>query len=69
MKVKIHPNAVLPEDMTQEELDSMIADLQKMADNGELEINSEPVDMDVLEKEDPELYNELLSTFEEITEN
>ena len=43
MEVKIDPRAVLPTDMTQEELDEMIADMQAMVDNGTLEENSREI--------------------------
>jgi hypothetical protein len=43
MKVMIDPNCVLPDDMTQEELDDMLKDFQEMVDNGTLEENSKPV--------------------------
>ena len=41
MKVMLDPNAVLPDDMTQEELDDMLKDFQEMVDNGTLDENSE----------------------------
>ena len=41
MKVMLDPNVVLPEDMTQEELDTMLKEFQEMVDNGTLEENSE----------------------------
>ena len=41
MKVMLDPNVVLPEDMTQEELDEMLKDFQEMVDNGTLDENSE----------------------------
>ena len=37
----LDPNVVLPEDMTQEELDEMLKDFQEMVDNGTLDENSE----------------------------
>jgi len=43
MKVMLDPNCVLPDDMTQEELDDMLKDFQEMVDNGTLEENSKPV--------------------------
>ena len=43
MKVVLDPNCILPDDMTQEELDDMIKEFQEMADNGTLDMNSEPL--------------------------
>jgi hypothetical protein len=41
MEIKIDPNCVFPEDMTQTELDEMIADFKQMIEDGTLEENSE----------------------------
>ena len=43
MEVKLDKNCVLPDDMTQEELDEMLKEIQEMADSGELAENSEPL--------------------------
>ena len=43
MEIKIDPNCVFPEDMTQEELDDMLENLKNMAENGTLEENSRPI--------------------------
>jgi len=53
MKVELDPNCILPDDMTQDELDSMIKEFQEMVDNGTLDENSEE-----LSEED---YQELLA--------
>ena len=37
MEIKIDPRAIFPPDMTQEELDEMVAMMQKLADEGRLE--------------------------------
>jgi hypothetical protein len=42
MEVKVMPGAI-PDDMTQEELDEMLETIQKMADDGTLFENSEPI--------------------------
>jgi len=54
MKVILDENAVLPDDMTQEELDELLLIMQKMADSGELFENSEFVDIDSLTDEEKE---------------
>ena len=48
MEIKIMPGA-LPDDMTQEELDEMLAEIQKMADDGTLLEHSEPISEEELE--------------------
>ena len=54
MTIKLAPGAFdnVPEDEQQDLFD----DLQAMLDDGSLFENSEPIDMDTLEEEDPELY-------------
>ena len=42
MEIKIMPGA-LPDDMTQDELDEMLADMQKMIEDGTLEENSREI--------------------------
>jgi hypothetical protein len=44
---------------TQEELDEMIAEIQRMAESGELFENSQPLDLDELSEEDPEFAQKL----------
>ena len=44
---------------TQEELDEFVAEIQRMADSGELLANSEPVDLDELARDCPELAQQL----------
>ena len=41
MKVVLDPNCILPDNITQEELDDMLKDFQEMVDNGTLDENSE----------------------------
>ena len=53
MKIIIDPNCVFPDDMTQEELDSMLKDFEEMIEDGTLEENSEPLT--------EEEYNELVA--------
>lgn len=59
MEIKIAPGA-LPDDMTQDELDELLADMQKMVDDGTLFENSIPLDMEKLKEEDPEIYEQLM---------
>ena len=39
---------------TQEELDEMVAEIQRMFESGELEANAQAVDLETLMEEDPE---------------
>jgi len=69
VQVKIAKNAVLDPDMTQEEMDDMLKALQDMVDNGTLDSESKPVDMDRIKDEDPALYDILISALDEVTEH
>lgn len=48
-KVIIDERSMLPDDMTQEELDDIIKSIQEMIDNGTLEENSREVSAEELE--------------------
>lgn len=45
---------------TQEELDEMIAEIQRMVDSGELFENSTELDLEELAEEDPEFADKLI---------
>jgi hypothetical protein len=45
---------------TQEELDELVAEIQKMISTGELFENSQPLDLDELIEEDPEFAEKLV---------
>ena len=47
---------------TQEELDEMIAEIQRMVDSGELFENSTELDLEELAKEDPEFADKLIES-------
>jgi hypothetical protein len=47
---------------TQEELDDLIAEIQRMFDSGEMEANSTPVDIDELIEEEPEYALKLMQS-------
>lgn len=59
MKVVLAPGAFdsIPED----EQEDLFKELQEKVDDGSLFENSEEVDMEALEKEDPELYKLLIA--------
>ena len=47
---------------TQEELDDLIAEIQRQFDSGEMEANSTPVDIDELIEEEPEYALKLMQS-------
>ena len=61
MKVIFSPHAFSEFEGTQEELDNFVNELTQMAESGELFENSVPVDIGILEENDPELA-EMLKT-------
>jgi len=65
MTITFAPGAFDNFDGTQEELDGLVAEIQRMADSGELEENSIPLDtddvMDTLTDEDREQVLQALS--------
>ena len=59
IKVKF-AQGCFPDDMTQEEIDEIVKEITSMVEDGSLMANSEPLDMDKLEVEDPEMYHQLM---------
>ncbi len=51
---------------TQEELDQLIAEIQKGFETGEFLEKSRPLDMDALMEEDPELANKIASSLADL---
>lgn len=51
---------------TQEELDALIKEFERSVESGDLEKISEPVDLDKMKQEDPELANMLQEMFEKL---
>ncbi len=66
LKITFAPGAFDSFEGSQEELDQLVDHIEKMAESGDLHENSEPVDMDRLEQEDPELYDILTNVFEKL---
>jgi hypothetical protein len=52
---------------TQEELDEMIAEIQRMVESGEIEENATAIDIDQLMEEDPEWAEQLIESLNEDT--
>ena len=55
-------------DGTQEELDEMVAEIQRMFDSGEMETNSRRVDIEELFEEDPDGAEKIFKALQEDAE-
>lgn len=64
LKIEFAPGCFDNFDGTQEELDDMIAEINRMFESGELEANATEVDIDELIEEDPELADKLFASFD-----
>jgi hypothetical protein len=60
IKIEFAPGAFENFEGTQEELDELVAEIQRMAESGELFEKSQPLDIDELIDEDPEFAETLL---------
>ena len=65
MKIEFAPGCFDQFDGTQEELDEMVAEIQRMFDNGEFEENSRLLTEDDLEDLDPEAIKQIMSIIED----
>lgn len=61
-----HVLASLEEDLDPSELQSFLDELKMKVETGAIFSESQPVDMETLRVEDPELYNVLVERFSEI---
>lgn len=59
LKITFLPGAFDSFEGSQEELDALIKEIEKAAKSGDLFQNSNQVDLEELEQEDPELANQL----------
>jgi hypothetical protein len=66
MKIEFAPGAFDNFDGTQEELDEMVAELQRLVDTGELLERSTAVDFDQLMEEDPEYAAQLMASLDRL---
>jgi hypothetical protein len=64
MKIEFAPGCFDQFDGTQEELDEMVAEIQRMFDSGEFEENSRLLTDDDLEDLDPEAIKQIMSVIE-----
>jgi hypothetical protein len=62
LKLEFAPGCFDGFEGTQEELDDLMAEIQRMFDSGEMEANSTPVDIDELIEEEPEYALKLLQS-------
>ena len=62
LKLEFAPGCFDGFEGTQEELDDLMAEIQRMFDSGEMEENSTPVDIDELIEDDPEYAAKILQT-------
>ena len=66
IKIEFAPGAFDSFQGTQEELDQLIAEIQKMAETGELFEQSQELDIDELIDEDPEFAESILRQINDI---
>ena len=62
LKLEFAPGCFDSFEGTQEELDDLMAEIQRMFDSGEMEANSTPVDIDELIEEEPEYALKLMQS-------
>jgi hypothetical protein len=60
LKIEFAPGCFDGFDGTQEELDELVAEIQKMAETGELFEKSNPLDIDEMIDEEPEVAERIL---------
>jgi predicted Zn-dependent peptidase len=66
MKIEFAPGAFDNFDGTQEELNELLAEIQRLADSGELLERSTEVDIDQLLEDDPEYAAQVLASLERL---
>jgi hypothetical protein len=66
MKIEFAPGAFDNFDGTQEELDELLAEIQRLADSGELLEQSTEVDIEQLLEDDPEYAAQVLASLERL---
>jgi hypothetical protein len=62
LKLEFAPGCFDGFEGTQEELDDLMSEIQRMFDSGEMEANSTPVDIDELIEEEPEYALKLMQS-------
>jgi hypothetical protein len=64
-KIEFAPGCFDNFEGTQEELDELIAEIQRMFESGEIEAQATELDMDTLMEEDPEMAEKLIESLDE----
>jgi uncharacterized protein YjgD (DUF1641 family) len=67
-KIRFMPGAFDAFEGTQEELDELIAEINQLAESGEIHKRAQPVDMDEIAESDQELFEILQSQIEQIND-
>jgi uncharacterized protein YqgV (UPF0045/DUF77 family) len=65
LKIEFAPGCFDSFEGTQEELDEMVAEIQRMFDSGEMESNSKEIDIDELIEEDPDVAEKIFRALQE----
>ena len=65
LKIEFAPGCFDSFEGTQEELDEMVAEIQRMFDSGEMESNSKEIDIDQLIEEDPDVAEKIFRALQE----
>ena len=65
LKIEFAPGCFDSFEGTQEELDEMVAEIQRMFDSGEMESNSREIDIDELIEEDPDVAEKIFRALQE----
>ena len=68
LKIEFAPGCFDSFEGTQEELDEMVAEIQRMFDSGEMETNSRRVDIEELFEEDPDVAEKIFKALQEDAE-
>lgn len=68
LTIEFAPGAFNDFEGTQEELDELVAEIQRMFTSGEFLENSQQLDLEELAEEDPELAEKLLESLDTITD-
>lgn len=69
LKIEFAPGCFDNFDGTQEELDEMVAEINRLFESGELEANATELDIDALMEEDPDLADILFASLEADEDN
>lgn len=66
LKLEFAPGCFDAFEGTQEELNEMVSEIQRMFESGELEARAEPVDLDELMQNEPEYAEKIIQALDDI---